>query len=151
MSLENDPLYDKVAEQRDWFRNEAKKHKRLNRWLWLASTVISVLIALGTSFVVTVGPATTAQVAAGLAIVLPAVTAYAVLRSPEQLWILETSMRNRLSDLLTRMELEHHDNRTFDRTEIRREFLALMKEADTGWSEIKKGSGARRFDSALEP
>lgn len=55
MDLVLDPLYKKVAEQRRWLAREAKKHRRLTRWLWLVSSLVSVLVALGTNFDVQVG------------------------------------------------------------------------------------------------
>jgi len=140
MELKEDLLYQNLDKRRRWFVGEATKHKRLNRWLWLVSIVLSMLIALGTNFDLSLGPITSSQLGAGLAILLPAMTAYTVLRSPERLWILETNIRNQLSDLQTRMELEFQENPSFDRKAIREAFLLLMEEANAKWTEIKRGS-----------
>jgi hypothetical protein len=136
--LEKDPLYGELSDRKRWFSKEADKHKTLHRSLWVVSSVLSILIALGTTFDTTLGVVGTAQLAAGLAIVLPAVTAYMVLRSPEQLWIMEIHARNRLGDLATRMKLAYHDDPDFDRTSIRGEYFEVMKEANERWVAIKQ-------------
>jgi hypothetical protein len=139
-SLHNDPLYQELVDRKRGFKREAEKHKILHRGLWALSALLSILVALGTNFSIPVGPVASADLSAGLAIVLPALTAYTVLRSPEQLWILEIQTRNRLSDLQTRMELAFHEDPGFDRTPIREAYFEVMAGANEEWATLKKSS-----------
>ena len=141
MSLDKNSLYVRVRCSHEWFKKGAKKHRRLNRYLWLASSITSLLIAFSANFSFTVlGSVSSLQISAALALALPVLTAYVVLRTPEKLWILETSIRNRLSDLRARIEFAAEKNASFDRDAFEKEFFETMAEA----SSIPHGS--RHYD-----
>jgi hypothetical protein len=128
------------------FTREAAKHRSQHRRWWKISTVISIAVAFLTAFDVSLFAPTSkilsnalALAASGLAITLPAITAYIVLRSPEQLWIMETLMRNRLSDLKERMRLEVLSGARDDTQEFRDAYFKIMTDASDEWQIIKKG------------
>ena len=138
----NDKLYQKVTKSSEWFEKEAKKHKRLNRQLWLASSIISILVAITTAIDFSLFNAIKSQlIATILAIILPVVTAYIVLRTPEKLWILETSIRNRLRSLGTELEFQIERDINYDRGEFEKEYIAIMNESSEKWVEIKQTAG----------
>jgi hypothetical protein len=142
MSLEENSLYVQVSERYEWFKGESKKHKRLTRILWLASSITSLLIAFGTNFSFTVFDSISShKISAGLALALPLLTAYVVLRTPEKLWILETSFRNRLGDLRTRIRFAAEKNTNFNRDAFEKEVFEILTEANQKWVDVKQGSG----------
>ena len=108
MKIEENKLYSIVSAKLEIFRKEAKKHKILHRTTWWSTTFISLAIAFTSNFeFVVLHSFKSSQIAAVLGIILPAVTAYIVLRSPERLWIFEISVRNRLSDLKDQIVVAH--------------------------------------------
>ncbi len=142
MSIQEDKLYKKVTDTSKWFEAEASKHRRLNRILWLASSVISVLVAITAAFDFTIfNVIKSRQISAILALILPLVTGYVVLRTPETLWILETSIRNRLKDLSVELEFQFERDPKFDRQDLEKKYLAIMAESNDKWVEIKRGAG----------
>lgn len=153
MSIDRDPLYLRVAETKHRFQDEAAKHRRLNRRLWWASALLSVAIAFTANFPFIVeiplvvrslsgfDSVSSSSISAALALVLPMVTAYVLLRTPEKLWILETHARNRLRDLLVRMELAAERQDGFDRARFEKEYFEIMAQANERWAEAKQGSG----------
>ncbi len=142
MSIQEDKLYKKVTDRYKWFEDEAKKHRRLNRILWLGSSIISVLVAITAAFDFTIfNVIKSRQISVILALILPLVTGYLVLRTPEKLWILETSIRNRLKDLSVELEFQFERNPKFNRQDFEKKFLALMAESNDKWVEIKRGAG----------
>ena len=130
---------DKLIEERLlWFKSEAAKHRRLHRALWAATTAISLGVAFATTFKFVVwGPVDSVDLAKALGIVLPAVTAYVVLRSPERLWVFETVTRNRLYRLKERLALAAED--TTDDAKSREEYFQIMNDATDRWASIKGG------------
>ncbi len=112
-------LYKEITNRYKWFKVQATKHKRLNRTLWLTSAIISVI----------------------LAIILPLVTGYVMLRTPEKLWILETSYRNQLKNLSLQLEFQFERNPKFDRQDFEKKYFDLMTEANDKRVDIKSGGG----------
>lgn len=142
MSIEEDKLWKKVTGRYKWFADEAKKHRRLYRILWLGASIISVLVAITAAFDFTIfNVIKSRQISAILALILPLVTGYVVLRTPETLWILETSIRNRLKDLSVELEFQFERDPKFDRQDFEKKYLAIMAESNDKWVEIKRGAG----------
>ncbi len=142
MSIKEEKLYKKVTDSYKWFNDEAKKHRRLHRRLWLGSSIISVLVAITAAFDFTIfSVIKSQQITVILALILPLVTAYVVLRTPEKLWILETSTRNRLKDLSVDLEFRFERDPKFDRQHSEKKYLAIMAESNDIWVEIKRGAG----------
>ncbi|MCH7676743.1 hypothetical protein IH879_17625 [candidate division KSB1 bacterium] len=142
MSIQEDKLYKKVTDRYKWFEDEAKKHRRLNRILWLGASIISVLVAITAAFDFTIfNVIKSRQISVILALILPLVTGYVVLRTPEKLWILETSIRNRLKDLSVELEFQFERNPKFNRQDFEKKYLALMAESNDKWVDIKRGAG----------
>jgi len=133
MSIEKDTLYKKIDARVQWFQKEASGHKLLNRLLWVAASVLSILVALCANFEFTIYGATSKTLTAFLSIILPVVTGYTVLRSPESLWVLEINMRNRLLDLRQKMILQSERNPHFDRAHFEDEYFKIMGEANNRW------------------
>ncbi len=118
---------------------QADKHKILHRSLWGASSFISVLIAIATTFDFTLLGFTSKNIATLFAILLPMVTSYMILRSPEKLWIHEINTRNQLLDLHTELELKINRNASFDPEDFEQRYLAIMATANKKWVGIKEG------------
>lgn len=118
---------------------QAARHKFLHRSLWIASSLISVLIAVTTAFDFFLFNIPSKSIATLFAIILPMVTSYMVLRSPEKLWIHEINIRNQLLDLHTELELLIARNAQFDHAEFEQRYLAIMSTANKKWIEIKEG------------
>lgn len=138
---EENSLYKKVTNKAEWYTKAANKHRRLNRILWAASSTISVLIAIFSAFdFLLFGEIKSQQISTVLALILPFVTGYVVLRSPEKLWIMETFTRNRLKDLTTEIEFQYERNKDFDREDFEQKFLDIMSESNEKWADIKSGS-----------
>ena len=119
--------------------HQAARHKFLHRGLWIASSLTSVLIAITTAFDFSLLNIPSKNIATLFAIVLPMVTSYMVLRSPEKLWIHEINIRNQLLDLHTELELLGKRNAQFDPAEFEQRYLAIMVAANKKWIEIKEG------------
>lgn len=139
MDIENDKLYLKIKETAEWFRCEASGHKKLNRGLWFSSSVISILVAIFANFKFTYYGITSESLTAILAIILPVITGYTVLRSPESLWIFEVDIRNRLNHLKEKIVFSADRDRDFNREPYEDEYFKIMGEANSRWQEIKKG------------
>jgi len=142
MSIEEYTLYIKIEKQVKWFQNEASQHKELNRSLWLASALLSISVALCANFKFEICGITSLFLTALLSIILPVVTAYTVLRSPESLWVLETNMRNRLLDLQQKLILTAERNPDFNRVPFEEEYFDIMGEANKRWCAIKESQGS---------
>lgn len=118
---------------------QAARHKYLHRSLWIASSFISVLIAISTAFDFSLFHIASKNIATLFAIILPMVTSYIVLRSPEKLWIHEISIRNQLFDLHTELNLLIKRNAEFNPADFEQRYLAIMANANKKWIEIKEG------------
>ena len=118
---------------------QAARHKFLHRGLWIASSLTSVLIAITTAFDFSLLNIPSKNIATLFAIVLPMVTSYMVLRSPEKLWIHEINIRNQLLDLHTELELLSARNAQFDPADFEQRYLTIMATANKKWIEIKEG------------
>jgi ABC-type spermidine/putrescine transport system permease subunit I len=119
--------------------NQATRHKVLHRSLWIASSCISVLIAISTAFDFSLLNIPSKNIATLFAIILPMVTSYMVLRSPEKLWIHEINIRNQLLDLKTELELLNIRNAQYEPADFEKRYLAIMAAANKKWIEIKEG------------
>lgn len=140
MTTDKSKLQSIVEGKFEVFKKEARKHKRLHRYTWWATTFVSLAIAFSSNYDFAIGPSIDSdQVAGVLGIVLPAVTAYIVLRSPERLWILEIQMRNRLSDLKDRIELAYERDPNVDSASFETELFEILDDANNRWTEIKLG------------
>ena len=128
-------IHDRLKE----FKNQAKKHRRLHRGLWFASTVTSLAVAYSSNFTFAWGSVTSANLAGIFGILLPAITGYIMLRSPEKLWIFETEMRNRLYRLQDKIALAEAGEAQLDSVGLQNEYLKIMEESNTRWVEIKNG------------
>ncbi len=118
---------------------QAARHKYLHRSLWIVSSLMSVLIAITTAFDFSLLNIPSKSIATLLAIILPMVTSYMVLRSPEKLWIHEINTRNQLLDLHTELELLTARNAQFNPADFEQRYLAIMATANKKWIEIKEG------------
>lgn len=118
---------------------QATRHKVLHRSLWSASSIISVLIAITTAFDFSLLNIPSKNIATLFAIILPMVTSYMVLRSPEKLWIHEINIRNQLCDLHTELNLLIKRDAEFDPADFEKRYLAIMATANKKWIEIKEG------------
>lgn len=141
MDIKQDILYKNMDEKEAMFKNEAKKHKRLKRILWTCSSVLTVALALCANFDFSFYGVTSSGLTKIISIIVPVVTGYAILRSPESLWIMEIDMRNKISDLKQRLILAAERNPDFNRTDFDEEYFNLMAEANNRWLEIKQGGG----------
>lgn len=138
MSDDNDLLSIIKTAARD-HSTQATRHKVLHRSLWGASSIISVLVAITTAFDFTLLNIASKNIATLFAIILPMVTSYMVLRSPEKLWIHEINIRNQLFDLYTELNLLIKRNAEFDPADFEQRYLAIMATANKKWIEIKEG------------
>ena len=118
---------------------QASRHKMLHRCLWGTSSIISVLVAIATAFDFSLLNIPSKNIATFFAIILPMVTSYIVLRSPEKLWIHEINIRNQLMDLHTELNLLINRNAEFDPAVFEKRYLAIMSAANKKWIEIKEG------------
>ncbi|WP_415911374.1 hypothetical protein [Neptuniibacter sp. QD37_11] len=138
MNIMEDTLYNKINTKANWFDKHAARHKKMNHTLWFISSFTSVAIAICANFSFEILNLSSAQLTALLAICLPVITGYTLLRGPENLCVMEIEMRNRLLDLQSKMELKSEKENTFDRTEFEEEFFAILKDANNKWQEIKR-------------
>jgi len=132
-------LLSTIEEAAKKHSTEASRHKVLHRSLWGASSIISVLIAITTAFDFSLLNIPSKNIATFFAIILPMVTSYIVLRSPEKLWIHEINIRNQLFDLHTELNLLIKRNAEFDPAVFENRYLAIMATANKKWIEIKEG------------
>ncbi len=140
MSHKDLEIYKKVEEKRSEFGEEAIKHRRLHRSLWLMTTAVSLAIAYSSTYEFDLpGWLDSGRLAAVLGILLPAITAYITLRSPERLWLFEVSIRNRLSDLAVKIEFAYRKSEELDQTDLEKEYLEIMRDASAKWLSIKQG------------
>lgn len=138
MSDDNDLLSIIKKSARD-HSTQATQHKMLHRSLWGASSIISVLIAITTAFDFSLLNIPSKNIATLFAIILPMVTSYMVLRSPEKLWIHEINIRNQLFDLYTELNLLIKRNAKYEPAIFEQRYLAIMATANKKWIEIKEG------------
>lgn len=143
MDIKQDLLYQRIHQQYNMFKNQAKSHKRLKRFLWSVSSILTVGLALCANFTFEIGGITSTGLTKVISIVVPVITGYSILRSPESLWIMEIEMRNRLSDLKDRMQIKAERDPDFDPAPFEEEYFQIMEEANNRWLEIKRGSGKR--------
>ncbi len=132
-------LLSTIKAAADSHSTQAARHKYLHRSLWIASSFISVLIAISTAFDFSLFHIASKNIATLFAIILPMVTSYIVLRSPEKLWIHEISIRNQLFDLHTELNLLIKRNAEFNPADFEQRYLAIMANANKKWIEIKEG------------
>lgn len=128
---------DKINKLVVHFKGEAERHKRIYRWLWLVSAAISLMIAIISTLKISICQLNHNESAALLSIILPVVTGYLVLRTPEKLWILEVNTRNKLKDLATEYELKVERGATIDTEEYERRFIEIMTSANEKWVKLK--------------
>lgn len=141
MNIKQDILYKSMDEKEAMFKNEAKKHKRLKRILWTSSTVLTVGLAFCANFDFNIYGITSANLTKIISIIVPVVTGYTILRSPESLWIMEIDIRNKISDLKQKFLLAAESNPDFNRSDFEEEYFKIMSEANNRWLEIKQGGG----------
>jgi hypothetical protein len=132
-------LLQTIKKKADNHSTQAARHKFLHRSLWIASSLMSVLIAVTTAFDFSLFNIASKNIATLFAIVLPMVTSYMVLRSPEKLWIHEINIRNQLFDLYTELNLLIKRNAEFDPADFEQRYFAIMATANKKWIEIKEG------------
>lgn len=132
-------LFTAINDAAENHSKQASRHKVLHRSLWGASSIISVLIAITTAFDFSLLNIPSKNIATLFAIILPMVTSYMVLRSPEKLWIHEINIRNQLFDLHTELNLLTKRNAEFDPAAFEKRYLAIMATANKKWIEIKEG------------
>jgi ABC-type spermidine/putrescine transport system permease subunit I len=138
MSNDN-PLLSTIEQAAKKHGAEASRHKLLHRSLWGASSIVSVLVAIATAFDFSLLNFPSKNIATLFAIILPMVTSYIVLRSPEKLWIHEINIRNQLLDLHTELNLLIKRNAEYDPAVFEKRYLAIMATANKKWIEIKEG------------
>lgn len=138
MSNDN-PLLLTIEQAATKHSTEASRHKMLHRSLWGASSIISVLVAIATAFDFSLLNFPSKNIATLFAIILPMVTSYMVLRSPEKLWIHEINIRNQLFDLHTELNLLIKRNAEYNPAAFEKRYLAIMATANKKWIEIKEG------------
>jgi hypothetical protein len=126
-----------IGEKLITFRKDSRRHKRLHFWLWIISTGISLTIAVASNFEFGSGWLSSGTLAGVLGILLPAITAYIVLRSPEQLWILETVTKHRLSDLEQKIDVAVTQGVSEDDPKFQEEYFRILKDAVDGWQHLK--------------
>ena len=143
MENKYDQLKSKIKNKRDGFKKEANYHKNLNRGLWFATSVLSVIVALTTNIDFELFGISSSTFAGVFAIILPVVTGYTVLRSPEPLWIFEIDIRNRLTDLLDKIELSEGENVENAYENFEKEYFEIMKEANKRWQKIKQSNSSK--------
>lgn len=136
---DDNPLLSAIKTAAEGHHTQATHHKVLHRSLWAASSILSVLIAITTAFDFSLLSIPSKNIATLFAIILPMVTSYMVLRSPEKLWIHEINIRNQLFDLHTELNLLIKRNAEFDPADFEQRYLAIMAEANKKWIEIKEG------------
>lgn len=141
MDIEQDTLYQSIRERKDDFKREANKHKRLKRFLWTLSSILSVGLALCVNIPFTIYGIESSTLSEIISIIVPVVTGYSILRSPETLWIMETEVRNRLSDLKLKLKMVSERDPNFDRAEFEEEYFQIMEDANNRWLEIKQNGG----------
>lgn len=138
MEIEQDTLYQSIKQRGDHFKNEATKHKRLKRFLWALSTILSVGLALCANFEFAIYGITSSTLTQIISIIVPVITGYSILRSPETLWIMETDVRNKLADLKLRLKMVAEREPNFDREEFENVYFKIMEDANNRWLEIKQ-------------
>lgn len=145
MDIKDDLLYQKIDNHQKEFKKQARSHKRLKRFLWTISSVLTVGLALCANFTFDIFGITSSGLTKLISIIVPVVTGYSILRSPESLWIMEIEMRNRLSDLKDRFQLKADRNPEFDRSAIEEEYFQIMEDANRRWLEIKDGNTKQKI------
>lgn len=141
MDIKQDTLYTNISKKKESFKKEANKHRRLKRFLWTLSTLLSVGLALCANFTFTIFGVTSSTLTEIISIIVPVVTGYSILRSPETLWIMETEVRNKLSDLKEKLKMTAERDPNFDRTVFEDEYFQIMDHANNRWLEIKQNGG----------
>lgn len=139
MQNNNNILLSTIKQAAHSHSTQAARHKYLHRSLWAASSFISVLIAIATAFDFSLLNIPSKNIATFFAIILPMVTSYIVLRSPEKLWTHEINTRNQLMDLHTELELLTTRNAQIDQSDFEKRYLTIMSAANKKWVEIKEG------------
>jgi len=141
MSSNEDLLLSKIMKAAKDQKKQAGRHKNLYRCLWLASALVSVSIAVFSTFDLCIYGIPPKNVSTFLSIILPFITGYVVLRSPDQLWVFEVSTRNQLNDLAAEMELLIDRKVDFDRAPYEKKYLSIMAKANKRWVMLKQNSG----------
>lgn len=133
-----DLLLGKILSAIQAHQDQANKHKRLHRALWFCSSAIALAIAFCSALPFEFLGIGSNKLAEILAILLPPVTGYMLLRSPEKLWLHEVATRNQLSDLAAELELLLDRKIDFERAQYEQRFLTIMREASERWLAIKQ-------------
>ena len=136
---DDNTLLSAIKKAADGHSAQATHHKMLHRSLWATSSLMSVLIAITTTFDFSLINIPSKNIATFFAIILPMVTSYMVLRSPEKLWIHEINIRNQLLDLYTELNLLTNRNAEFNPADFEQRYLMIMASANKKWIEIKEG------------
>lgn len=139
MNKEDDILFKKIKEAAQTQKKEASFHKNLYRSLWIISALISFAVAFFSSFKFSIYNVTSSTIATVLALILPMVTGYVVLRSPEKLWVFEVDTRNQLNDLASELEFLMDRGEEFDRETYEKKYLLIMEQSNKKWVSIKSG------------
>ena len=79
MSSNEDLLLSKIKKAAKDQKGQAKRHKSVNRYLWLASALVSVSIAVFSTFDLSNYGVPSKHLSTFLAIILPFITGYVVL------------------------------------------------------------------------
>ena len=137
MSKKDDVLLIKVREAARTQKRQASFHKNLYRSLWILSALISFAVAFFSSFTFLIYDVSSNSIATVLALILPMVTGYVVLRSPEKLWIFEIDTRNQLYDLISELEFLMDRDQEFDRETYEKKFLVIMEQSNKKWVSLK--------------
>lgn len=141
MDIKEDTLYKNLNKKEEMFRKEASKHKLLKRFLWTLSSILTVGLALCANFEFTIFGITSSGMTKVISIIVPLVTGYSILRSPEKLWIMEIDIRNKLDDLKQKLMMVAEREPDFNRADFEKDYFKIMEQANDRWLEIKQGSG----------
>ncbi|MCI5147441.1 MAG: hypothetical protein D3923_18400, partial [Candidatus Electrothrix sp. AR3] len=117
--------------------SQANRHRMMHRSLWILSSIISIAIAFLSSGEFSCLGISSISLSKYLAILLPVVTGYVVLRNPEKLWVAEINTRNKLADLSSEIELILDRGGDINREVFEKRYLDIMRESNERWVEIR--------------
>ncbi len=137
-SLNQDILLKKIKEMASSQKTEASRHKYIHRFSWAASALISISIAMFSTFDWSIYSIESRSIATFLALILPLVTSYVVLRTPQKLWVFEVNTRNQLYNLATEIEFLIDREAEYDREPYEKKYLKIMTDANIKWIELKE-------------
>ena len=131
-------LLEKVRAKHADQKKQAAFHKNLHRNLWILSAALSFVIALLASNELGFDGQWAKRLSAVLALILPFLTGYLVLRQPDKLWIAEIETRNQLNDLMEKIELDLLRNDTSRYAEHEARYFEIMETATKRWLALKR-------------